>query len=112
MVWPGLTQNCHIMVFWPRRANAFKDMRGPTGRFSLLGPRAVTAAASRRSPQDGLVRTASLAGAITIMAEAELKLASTLSDLPQLRQTLLQLTGDGTRRAASPSRPITTQRQT
>ena len=81
------------MVFWPSGETHLRYARsGRTFQFTPLAY--CDAGGIAEEPQDGLLRTASLAGATTIMAD-ELKLAATPGDMPQLKQTLLQLAGDG-----------------
>ena len=72
----------------------------PTSRFSpfyvlyTCGP-ARGVAFRGWTPQVGPLGRARVANAMTLMSEVELKLASTLNEMPHLKQSLLEMASDG-----------------
>src|SRR5215813_12417403 len=57
MVWSGIDTKLSYHGILAKRGNAFKDMRGPAGRFSLLRSHAVTPAASPRAPRPSVANS-------------------------------------------------------
>src|SRR5205814_3116167 len=52
-------------------------------------------ASCRWTPKDGLLDRNCVASAMTMRAEVELKLASTPNEMPHLKQSLLEMAGEG-----------------